>query len=142
MQAEPVQAAPTGFAAAQSRGPYTTLNGPVYRATAEGDLRSGIYVLDRHCNGMGFMHGGMISSFADGALAWAVWDVTGRSSVTLKLTMTFLETVRPGTWLEAHPKVQSVHDGVVQVDARLLLNGTQLAARADAVFRTLRRAAK
>lgn len=91
---------------------------------------------------MGFMHGGMVSSFADGALAWAVWHATRKLSVTLKLTTSFFGTIRPGDWLEAHPEVLSVDDGIVHVRADMLTQGDQLAARADATFRVLRRTAK
>ncbi|MGB3626509.1 MAG: PaaI family thioesterase [Henriciella sp.] len=133
---------PAGFEVSKSRGPFTTHNGPVYRATERGDIRSGLWVLDRHCNSMGFMHGGMVSSFADGALAWAVWDATRKMSVTLKLTISYFGTIRQGTWLEAVPEVLSVNDGVVHVWANLLVGGDKVAARADATFRTLRRTAK
>jgi uncharacterized protein (TIGR00369 family) len=134
--------APEGFELSKSRGPFTTRNGPVYRAVGEGDLRSGIWVLDRHCNSMGFMHGGMVSAFADGALAWAVWHATRKMSVTLKLTTSYYGTIRPGDWLEAHPQVISVIDGVVHVEAGMYAAQGSLAARADATFRVLRRTAK
>ena len=132
---------PPGFEVSSSRGPFTTRNGPVCRATAKGDLRSGIWVLERHCNSMGFMHGGMVSSFADGALAWAVWYETRKMSVTLKLTTSFYGTIRPGNWLEAHPRVISADNGVVHVSVDMTVD-TTLAARADATFRVLRRTAK
>ena len=133
---------PPGFEISKSRGHFTTRNGPVYRAIETGDIRSGLWVLDRHCNSMGFMHGGMVSAFADGALAWAVWHATHRMSVTLKLTTSYYDTIRPGDWLEAHPRVVSVDDGVVHVEAEMLVGGEKLAARADATFRALRRTSK
>lgn len=133
---------PPGFEVSRSRGPFTTRNGPVCRAIAEGDMRSGIWVLERHCNSMGFMHGGMVSAFADGALAWAVWHATGKASVTLKLTTSFFGTVRPGEWLEARPAVISLADGIVHVEAGMYVGQDSLAARADATFRVLRRTAK
>lgn len=133
---------PDGFALAYSRGGFTNHNGPVYAAQAKGDLRSGMFVLDRHCNGMGFLHGGMIGAFADRALAVAVGAATKRLSVTLKLTLQYYETVRLHDWLEAHPKVHSTTDGIVQVSADLLIGGEKLAARADATFRSLRRVQK
>ena len=88
---------------------------------------------------MGFLHGGMASAFADRSLAMAVWAETGRPSVTLKLTLHFLETVRLYNWLEARPNVLSYDHDLVHVSADLLINGEKLAARADATFRTLRR---
>ncbi|NBC20897.1 MAG: PaaI family thioesterase [Alphaproteobacteria bacterium] len=129
---------PAGFELSKSRGPFTTHNGPTYRASAKGDMRSGLLVLDRHCNSMGFLHGGMASAFADGALAWAVWHETRRMSVTLKLTLSFLDIVRAGAWLEARPGIDAVHDELVHVHADLV-TGSHKAARAEAVFRLLRR---
>lgn len=133
---------PEGFQLSNSRGRFTNHNGPIYEASANSDLRSGFYVLDRHCNGLGFLHGGMASSFADRSLAIAVWSVAHRPSVTLKLTVNFLETVRLHDWLEAHPVVQSYAHDMVQVSADLKIRGEKIAARADATFRTLRRRQK
>ena len=130
---------PDGFAASRSRGPFTRHNGPVYRSEIDGDIRSGLVVLDRHCNGMGFLHGGMASAFADGALAWAVWDATHRMSVTLKLTLSFIDIVREGEWLEARPVVDGIKDELVHLHADLVTGRGVRAARADAVFRLLRR---
>jgi len=130
-----------GFALTPSRGKFTLHNGPTYRAAAEGDIRTGMWVLDRHCNGMGFLHGGMLSAFADSALAWAVWSVTGKMSVTIKLTLEFMEIAREGEWIEARPEVTAVDGEFVHVTARILKEDGGLAGRADAVFRTVRRKA-
>ena len=132
---------PPGFATTPSRGKFTLHNGPTFRASAPGDLRTGLWVLDRHCNGMGFLHGGMICSFADSALAWAVWSESGKMSVTIKLNMEFMDIVKEGCWLEAHPHVTVVDGDLVHVSARLIKDDGGIAARADAIFRTLRRKA-
>ncbi|KCZ94431.1 PaaI family thioesterase [Hyphomonas johnsonii] len=132
---------PAGFAPNPSRGKFTLHNGPTYRASARGDIRTGMWVLDRHCNGMGFLHGGMASAFSDSALAWAVWSATGRMSVTIKLTLEFMDIVPEGTWLEAHPEVTAIDGDLVHVRARLVKSDGHIAARADAVFRSLRRRA-
>jgi uncharacterized protein (TIGR00369 family) len=107
-------------------------------ASADGDLRMGFWVLDRHCNGMGFLHGGMISAFSDSALARAVFATTQRWSVTIKLTLEFLDIVREGSWVEAQPEVTAVEDDVVFVRADLMSDGKTI-ARATAIFRKLRR---
>lgn len=130
---------PDGFVLAESRGKFTNHNGPVFVAEAEGDLRSGLYVLDRHCNSMGILHGGMASAFADRALAVAVWSALHGPSVTLKLYMHFFEAVPVGTWLEAHPVIHSNCDGIVQLSAEMRMQGDVLAARADAAFRKINR---
>lgn len=130
-----------GFALTPSRGKFTIHNGPSYRATASGDTRTGLWVLDRHCNGMGFLHGGMMSAFADSALAWAVWSATGKMSVTIRLTLEFMEIAREGEWIEAHPVVSSVDGDFVHVSANVVKEDGSLVARASAVFRTVRRKA-
>ncbi len=137
--ASPDRAPRRGFAITPSRGKFTIHNGPSYRAVAEGDIRTGLWVLDRHCNGMGFLHGGMVCAFADSALAWAVWSATNKMSVTIKLTMEFMEIAREGEWIEAHPVVTAVDGDFVHVTARIVKEDGALAARADAVFRTVRR---
>jgi acyl-coenzyme A thioesterase PaaI-like protein len=133
---------PEGFSLSRSRGAFTNHNGPVYEARGKDDLRSGLFILERHCNGLGFLHGGMASAFADRSLAVAVWSVAQRASVTLKLTLHFYETVRLHAWLEAHPVVHSHAGDLVHVSADLKVDGVKLAARADATFRTLRRQQK
>jgi len=130
---------PEGFSLSKSRGAFSNHNGPVYEASGEGDVRSGLFVLDRHCNSMGFLHGGMASAFADRSLAMAVWAATGRASVTLKLTLNIFETVRLNDWLEAQPVVQSHAHDLVQVSAERKIRGEKWPARADATCRPLRR---
>ncbi|MFN3610082.1 MAG: PaaI family thioesterase [Hyphomonas sp.] len=131
-----------GFAPTPSRGKFTLHNGPSYRAITPGDIRTGLWILDRHCNGMGFLHGGMMSAFADSALAWAVWSATGKMSVTIRLTLEFMEIAREGEWIEAHPEVSAVDGEFIHVSARIVKEDGGLAARASAVFRTVRRKAE
>jgi len=133
---------PEGFGATNSRGLFTLHNGPTYRAEAEGDTRSGFFVLDRHCNGMGFLHGGMIGAFADSSLAWAVWNETRRLSVTLKLTLEYLDIVKKGTWVEARPGKPLEKDGVVYVSAPLITASGRRVANADGVFRLMKQRPK
>ncbi len=133
---------PEGFKEDGARGPFTMHNGPIYRKDDGTTVEVGLHVLERHCNGLGFLHGGMISAFADGALAWAVWRATRRSSVTMQLSMDFLDIVRLGDWLVAHPKHIATNGDVVHVEADLIRNGDQLAAHSVGVFHLLRRKAK
>ena len=133
---------PEGFGPTNSRGAFTLHNGPTYRAIAEGDVRSGFYVLDRHCNGMGFLHGGMMSAFADSSLAWAVWNATRLLSVTLKLTLEYLDIVRVGAWVEARPLPPLVDDQIVHVQTPLVTASGRRVAQADGVFQLMKRRPK
>jgi acyl-CoA thioesterase FadM len=62
-------------------------------------------------------------------------------SVTIKLTIEFMEIAREGEWIEAHPVVTAIEGDFVHVTARIVKEDGGLAARADAVFRTVRRKA-
>ena len=53
-------------------------------------------LLGRHCNSRGIVHGGFLSSFADGLAATAVFREVKRSSVTIKLNTEFLGRPRRG----------------------------------------------
>lgn len=130
---------PDDFVPAQSHGGFSHHNDPLFVSKAPDDLRSGLFVLEHHCNSMGFLHGGMASAFADRALAVTVWYASGRASVTLKLSLHFYTTVRLHDWLEAHPQILHMDTSLVQVSADLKINGARPAARADATFRLLRR---
>ena len=141
-ETELMRAPPEGFGPTNSRGAFTLHNGPTYRATSEGDVRSGFYVLDRHCNGMGFLHGGMMSAFADSSLAWAVWNESRRFSVTLKLTLEFMDIVRKGAWVEACPEKPLVEDGIAYVSTPLITASGRRVANADGVFRLMNRRPK
>ena len=57
----------------------------------------------------------------------------------IKLTMEFMGIVPEGSWLEAHPQVKGVDGDLVHVMADMLTEDGALVARADAVFRSLRR---
>ena len=133
---------PAGFKADSGRGPFTSHNGPIYRKDDGETLEVGLHILDRHCNGLGFLHGGMISAFADGALAWSVWKATQRMSVTMRLSIDFLETVRIGDWLVARPSHVKTDGDIVHVEADLIRNDQQLAAHAVGVFNLIRRKPK
>lgn len=133
---------PDDFVPARSRGQFSTHNGPLFVGAAPDDLPSDLSVLDRNCNSMGFLHGGMASAFADRALAVAVWDASGRATVTLKLSQHFYTTERLHDWFEAHPQLLCMDEALAHVRADLKINGTRPAVRADATFRLLRRTRK
>ena len=105
MSGETVPPPPEGFVPS-SRGPYTTHNGPMFhRRNDDGGLTHAFFVLPRHCNSMGIVHGGMLSTFFDGVVAGAVGRVTGGMSVTVHLSLDFLSMARAGEWVYGEGRV-------------------------------------
>ena len=61
---------PEGFEPLFRTGPFLDLIGPFYNKHQDQELIVGFEVLEKHCNGRGFAHGGVLSSVADIALGY------------------------------------------------------------------------
>lgn len=81
--------------------------GPFYERTdAHGNAVCAFRAEDRHMNGAGFMHGGCLMTFADGALFTIARDaMAGSHGVTMHLAGDFLGAVRTGQMVEARGEV-------------------------------------
>lgn len=99
-----------------------------------------MWVLDRHCNGMGFLHGGMVASFFDSCIARAIYESAGRFGVTIKLSIDYLDIVKEGTWMEALPSILAVDGDLAHAQADLITEDNRLAAQASATFMLRRNA--
>ena len=79
---------PTGFVRSHGRGRFSTLNGPYFHRVGDGEtVGQAFYALPRHTNGIGLVHGGMLSAFTDGLLAMAVGRGTDKVAVTIHLSV-------------------------------------------------------
>ena len=92
--------APAGYLPVEGRGHFSTHNGPYFYRPSEGPLvEQAFFALDRHANGLGLVHGGMLSAFMDGVLGGAVWRGAGVTGVTIHLSVDFLHMARVGEWV-------------------------------------------
>ena len=102
MSGEQVPPPPEGFVRTEGRGEFTRHNGPLfYRASGgePGVVEHAPFILRRHTNGLGLLHGGMLSAFLDGVMGGAVTRGAGRPGVTIHLSVDFLRMARAGEWL-------------------------------------------
>jgi uncharacterized protein (TIGR00369 family) len=129
-------AAPPGFVLSKSRGPFTTHNGPVFHKVDGDQFWQGFRALPRHCNGHGIVHGGWLSSFADGLLGMAVWLATQARAVTLRLNCDFLGMVRPGEWVEGTAHVTRATRSLAFVRGEVACGGRQVLT-AEGVFKLM-----
>jgi uncharacterized protein (TIGR00369 family) len=129
---------PPGFIESKTRGAFTTHNGPLYHKIDGDAFWHGFRALPRHCNGVGIVHGGWLSAFADGVLATAVWRATDTRSVTLRLNVDFLDMVRPGEWVEGTGLVTRATRALAFARADIRCAGRQVLA-AEGVFKLMRR---
>ena len=131
------EAPPEGFVMSESRGPFTTHNGPVYTKREGAVLRHGFRALPRHCNGHGIAHGGWLAAFTDGVLGAAVWHETKGPSVTLRLNIDYLDMVRPGEWVEGTATVTRTTKSLAFARAELTAGGRKVLT-AEALFKRMK----
>ncbi|HEY7797858.1 MAG TPA: PaaI family thioesterase [Hyphomonadaceae bacterium] len=122
------------------RAPFINHVGPLLQAAenAPGEMRLGLRVGLVHTNTMGLMHGGMIATICDSAMARSLVSKLQRRTVTLRMGMEYLEPVQKGDWLEAHARLVSNDEDIAHTECRVTVKG-RLCARSTGVFRLLRK---
>ncbi len=136
---ETIPAPPEGFVAMPGRGVFSTLNGPYFtKASEDGGVIQAFFALARHTNGIGIVHGGMLSAFTDGLLASAVGRGTGKIAVTIHLSLDFLHMARKGDWVIGEARMSRATKDVAFADGRLHVRGVDI-LRASGVFKIMER---
>jgi uncharacterized protein (TIGR00369 family) len=130
---------PAGFVRSDSRGPFSTLNGPYFHRIGEGGLvEQAFYAQARHTNGIGLVHGGMLSAFMDGLLAGAAGRATGLVGVTIHLSIDFLHMARKGDWVLGEARLTRATKDVAFAEGRAHVRGVDV-VRASGIFKLMPR---
>ena len=130
---------PEGFVASGSRGPFSSHNGPYFHRAQPGELtEQAFYALPRHANGLGLVHGGMLTAFLDGLMGAAVYRSVRQTAVTIHLSVDFLHMARVGEWVMGEARVTRATRDVAFVEARAHANGVDV-VRGSGVFKLMRR---
>lgn len=138
MSEEVIPDPPEGYVLQGGRGAFTSHNGPYFHSPGGEGSRQAFYALKRHCNGLGLVHGGMISAFLDGMLAAAAAQGTGATPVTIHLSIDFLDMGRAGEWVMGEARLTRATREIAFVEGDAVARGRQL-ARATGVFKLMRR---
>lgn len=129
---------PEGFVLQSNRGPFTRHNGPFYlRPNSEG-LEQAFFAIERHCNGLGLVHGGMLTAFLDGLLAGAVGRALEATPVTIHLSVDFLAMGRAGEWIIGRARLTRATKHIAFSEGQAMV-GERVLARATGVFSLMRR---
>lgn len=136
---ESIPEPPPGFVRTQGRGQFSTHNGPFFHRVGDGEMvEQAFYVLPRHTNWIGLVHGGMLSAFADGLLGMAIGRGTQRVAVTIHLSVDFLHMARQGDWIIGEARMSRASKDVAFADGRLHTRGVDI-VRASGVFKLMAR---
>lgn len=134
-----IPAPPEGFIRSGGRGEFSTRNGPYFHKTGvEDGVEQAFFALARHTNGMGIVHGGMLSAFADGLLAGAVGKGAGKMAVTIHLSIDFLHMARKGDWVIGEARMTRATRDVAFAEGQLHVRGVDI-VRASGVFKLMDR---
>jgi acyl-CoA thioesterase len=137
--ADPAEGAPPGFVHVL-RAPFVNHVGPLLQAIENepGTMRLGLKVDAVHTNSFGIMHGGMIATVCDSAMARAMFTKLQRRTVTLRMALEYFEPIQKGDWMEAHARLATEDGEVAHTECRVMV-GDRLCARATGAFRLLRK---
>jgi uncharacterized protein (TIGR00369 family) len=121
----------------QGRGGFSSLNGPYFARPSEGATsEQAFFARERHCNGVGIVHGGMLSAFMDGVLAGAVWRGAQKRAVTIHLSIDFLHMARAGEWVFGEARLTRATRDVAFAEGRAYVGGHDV-VRASGVFKLM-----
>jgi uncharacterized protein (TIGR00369 family) len=129
---------PEGYVLAGGRGSFSTHNGPYYTRPGDGPMaEQAFYALDRHANGIGIIHGGMLAAFMDGVLGGAVWRGCQRRAVTIHLSIDYLHMARVGDWVMGEAKMTRATREVAFAEGRAYVKGRDV-VRCSGVFKLMK----
>ena len=126
---------PPGFGPLPRISPYVAAMGPFYSKEEGGTRILGFYVLEKHINTRGFVHGGVLCGVADFAIGYNVaFDRTPPIPlVTANLSVDFAGNAKQGDWLECRVDVQRV-GGRLAFASAFIWKGEERIVRASAIF--------
>lgn len=136
--AEDIPTPPAGFVQSSSRGPFSTHNGPYFHRIETDTTEQAFFALKRHANGLGIVHGGMLTAFLDGTMGSATYRATRQTGVTINLSVNFLHMARVGDWVMSEAKVTRFTKDVAFVEGRVYVGGTDV-VRGSGVFKLMHR---
>ena len=131
---------PEGFAPDLPKSPITDPWEPLYSKRTEKAVVLGLRVAKPHTNGQGLVHGGLIATLVDNAMAFSCRQVMdGWASswmATISLSVDFIGPAQIGQWLTVESDV--IKTGKTICFAQSLIKAdNSVIARANATFRVV-----
>ncbi len=127
-----------GFEPLFRSSPFLDHNGSFFQKRTGSHLVVGINILDKHVNGRGYAHAGILMTLADIAIGYqsAFSEEPPLNLVTISLSSNFLSTAQLGDWLEAHVEIVKKGRNLVHANAQIL-KGEELVLQSNAVYRII-----
>ncbi|MEN6541897.1 PaaI family thioesterase [Parvibaculum sp.] len=109
-----------GYESWDGTDPFEDRAGPFFfRRLETGEVRCAFEATPAHCNGGGFLHGGLLMTFADFSLFAIGRDVIGGHAVTVSFNAEFTAAGLPGDIVEARGEVMKNTGSMVFLRGRV-----------------------
>ena len=115
--------------------PFGDLVGPIWRRDTP-ELRWAFVVEAKHLNRSGNLHGGMLMTMADQAMAFTARKATGKQHATMELHIHFVGVVKLGEFVEARAEVVRATRSVVFLETKMFV-GDRLVAAANGIWKII-----
>ena len=131
---------PPGFKPANFSPGFLDRGGPYWLGKAEGRTIVGLRIDEGHLNYQDVAHGGVLTTFADVALSFALFasEHPPLPVATATLTVNFLGAARLGDWLEADARIDRIGKRLGYASGAIRC-GDETVATMSGVFSILRR---
>ena len=131
---------PPEFTPANFSPGFLDRSGPYWLATADGRTIVGLRIGEGHLNYQDVAHGGVLTTYADVALSFALYssEQPPLPVATATLTVNFLGAARLGDWLEAEARIDRIGRRLGYASGSIRC-GDETVATMSGVFSILRR---
>jgi uncharacterized protein (TIGR00369 family) len=126
-----------GWKAIVNHTAFGDLVGPIWRRPDGEPSRFGVVVAPKHLNRAGILHGGMLMSLADQAMAMTARATSGaKRHATIELNIQFVDGVKLGEFVEAEAEVVRATRSLVFMRATMHV-GKRTVASTNGIWKIL-----
>ncbi len=124
-----------GFEALFRTSPFLENNGPFYQKKDSDNLIVGLRVLEKHVNGRGYAHAGILMTLSDIAIGYrsAFSETPPLNLVTISLNHDFMNSAKLGDWLESQVII-SKKGRTILYATNTILKGDIKVIRSSAIY--------
>jgi uncharacterized protein (TIGR00369 family) len=134
--ARPFDPAEAGWELVKTAG-FGELTGPLWRHLKAEQLRFGFVVAQKHLNRAGNLHGGMLMTFADQAMAMTARRATGgKRHATIELNIQFVGPAFSGEFVEAQCEVVRATRSLVFMHGKMFV-GARIVVTTNGIWKIL-----
>ena len=128
---------PSGYSLIENRSDFGNLIGPIYSIEENNEEIFGFRAEDKHINIGGYVHGGMLSSFADIVMGQFANRNYNNLTVTINMSVDFLNLAKKGDWVNGISKLMKEDKKFVFLEVEIYVK-TKIILFGTGVFKVIK----